>query len=188
MLEPIYRTALGASTFDALSPMVQAVHRVGPALTVWEGEVDVERGRSWLAKLGCAVAGLPPEGGGQAITVRFRREGRWERWERVIGAKVFRSFQRVDGDAIVERVGTTDLRMRAYVEEGRLRLKVIGQRTFGVPLPRWLWLTIATAEHEEAREDGARYRFDVRANLPGGALLVHYRGWLRASRAMEDET
>ncbi len=64
--------------------------------------------------------------------------------------------------------------MRLLVDQQSLILHIEGFWVVGLPMPRFLTLSIRTLEWE----DGGRYRFDVAATLPGIGRLVAYRGCL----------
>jgi len=106
------------------------------------------------------------------------RAGEQERWTRQIDGRVFRSHQRLGTRAfqalLAERFGPFEFGLAVLVADGRLSLVLRRWRAFGIPL--WLWLGPKTEAFEHV-EDG-RFKFDVKIYLPGGLLLVHYRGWL----------
>ena len=58
--------------------------------------------------------------------------------------------------------------------EPGLTWRLVRVRALGLPLPLGWFGGVRAREFER---DG-RYRFDVRAALPGIGLLVHYQGWL----------
>ena len=55
---------------------------------------------------------------------------------------------------------------------------LVALRVFGVPLPRLLWPKLEVGESAE----GSLYRFMVRVELPWGAPLGQYEGWLETGR------
>jgi Domain of unknown function (DUF4166) len=57
-------------------------------------------------------------------------------------------------------------------------MKLVGGRAFGVPLPRMLLPRIVASERAEAE----RHLFDVEISLPRVGRVVHYHGWLAATK------
>ncbi len=172
MIVPLYRRLLG-DRFGSLPMRVRELHDV-TATAVWSGRADVERGRSWLARLAATLLSLPPEGKGQPLRVTFTPvEGR-EIWTRAFGSRVFRSVQYERGGLLNERVGPTTMVFALDVSGEGLALRIVGARLMGLPLTRILLPQVRTLESER---DG-RYRFEVEGLLPGVGLLVRYTGWL----------
>ncbi|MEQ1514092.1 MAG: DUF4166 domain-containing protein [Lysobacteraceae bacterium] len=171
---PLFRRVLGG--FIEQTPIsVRRLHdRRGRAL--YRGEVVVERGTGRRARCFAWMTGLPPAGSGP-IEVEIVASDGHERWARRIGGRTMRSILWAPGFSwlLWELLGPVLFAYRLRVENGAIVWRVEKVRLLGVlPLPsRWF-------AGVEARESGGegRYRFDVRAELPGIGLLVHYRGWL----------
>lgn len=170
VVPPLFLRVLGEA-FAQLPVPVQALH-AGPG--DWTGEAEVERGRGLLATL-CARLTRLPQAGDQPVRVEIRCDADGERWVRRYGrAHAMPSRLWFGHGRLRERLGPVFLEYALAADPACLLWRVSAARCFGCPLPaRWFAGVIA-------RESGAdgRYRFDVRAELPGVGLLVHYRGWL----------
>jgi NAD(P)-dependent dehydrogenase (short-subunit alcohol dehydrogenase family) len=171
-LVPAYRRAMGEN-YDRLPDPVRLMHAIagdGGA----EGEGEVERGTSPLARLAGWLVGFPPAGR-YPVHVAFAERGGVENWTRSFGPHRFHSRLRAVGDTIEERFGPMRFRFALPACETGLAMVLQRWSAFGVPLPRWLAPRIAASEHAE----GERFHFDVRIALPLAGPVVHYRGWLR---------
>jgi Domain of unknown function (DUF4166) len=174
---PLFRRVLG----DALERTPVCVRRLhgGAARALYRGEVRVERGQSRLAKALAWATSLPPAGHGPVEVEIAARDGR-ERWVRRIGGREMRSrlWAFSDDGLLWEWLGAAVFGFALQVEDGAIVWRVDRVRALGLlPLPsRWFREVVC----RESGEDG-RYRFDVRAAMPGVGLLVHYRGWLEVS-------
>ena len=167
----LFAAVLG-DAFASLSPCVRALHAGSGR---WRGEATVERGNGALSRLCAWLTRLPPAGA-HPVVVDIATEQDGERWARRYGAAhAMPSRLWIARGVLHERLGPATLRYGMTVEAGAILWRVIGIRILGVlPLPaHWF----AGVEARESEDDG-RYRFDVRARLPGIGLLVHYRGWL----------
>jgi hypothetical protein len=169
---PLYRRLLGAR-FDELPPRVRELHDLTERST-WVGRADVERGRSWMARMAATLLSFPASGRDQPLSVTFVPDQGRERWTRTFGTKVFPTLQYARGNWLIERVGPTSLAFTLAASADGLSLILRQVRFLGVPLPRALLAAVHTWEGE--RED--RYRFEVEAVLPVIGLLVRYSGWL----------
>jgi hypothetical protein len=171
---PLFARVLGA-TLAQTPPCVQRLHGGAP-LARYRGEVEVERGGGLLARVLARATFLPPAGRGPVEVEIAARDGR-ERWVRRIGGRAMpsRLWVRRNDPRLWERLGPVVFGFGLRVEDGAILWWVENVRVLGLlPLPsRWFRAV-------RCRESGAgdRYRFDVRAELPGIGLLVHYRGWL----------
>jgi len=172
MMAPLYRRVLG-DRFEQLPARVRELHDLSGA-SVWAGRADVERGRSWVARIAAALTSLPPEGRDQPLQVTFEARGSEEIWRRRFGTSVFPSVQFERRGYLCERVGPVTFAFVLAASDEGLALELQGLRLLGVALPRVVHPTIATFESE--RE--GRYRFEVEARLPLFGLLVRYAGWL----------
>jgi hypothetical protein len=174
---PLFRRVLGAP-FDTLADDVRALH-AGAPLARYRGEVQVERGAGLFARLMSRLTALPPAGLGP-LEVEIAADAGGERWVRRIGGREMRSrlWSAAGDDLLHERLGAVVFGFRLQVEDGALHWRVARVRALGLlPLPaRWFRGVVC---RESAAE--GRYRFDVRAAMPGIGLLAHYRGWLARS-------
>ncbi len=171
---PLFARVLGAAL--AQTPAcVQRLHG-GAAGMRYRGEVEVERGAGLPARLLAWATSLPPAGRGPVEVEIDARDGR-ERWVRRIGGRAMpsRLWARRNDPHLWERLGPVVFGFGLRVEDGAILWWVEAVRVFGLlPLPRRWFRGVRCRESG----DGDRYRFDVRAELPGVGLLVHYRGWL----------
>ena len=171
---PLFRRVLG----DALDRTPACVCRLhsGAARALYRGEVQVERGMGRLASLMAWVTSLPPAGHGP-VEVDIAAHGGRERWVRRIGGREMRSrlWTRSADDLLWERLGAVVFGFALRIEDGVIVWRVDRVWALGLlPLPsRWFREVVCRESGE-----GGRYRFDVRAAMPGIGLLVHYRGWL----------
>lgn len=160
------------SAFDTLAPRVRTLHLRG-GVRRYRGEVDVERGRGWLAAWCIRATRLPPPGRGP-IEVEIVTDANGERWTRHIGGHAMRS-RLWDADGLLcERLGLVTFAFALSTQDGAIEWRVVRVRALGVPLPARWFGAVAAREFEE----NGRYCFDVRAALPLAGLLVRYRGWL----------
>ena len=170
---PLYRRLLGVE-FDRLQPTVRALHDVHER-SVWTGRADVERGTSIVCKVIAAMAGLPPAGSDQPLTVTFAPDDGGEIWHRSFGQSVFRTRQALGAGVILEKAGPARLTLLPKVSTQGLSLDLTGVHVAGIPVPRLLLPEVETREYEK---DG-RYHFTVAARIKGFGLLVCYTGWLQ---------
>lgn len=177
MMEPLYRRVLG-DRFDRLPARVRELHDLRTA-SAWAGRADVERGKSWIARLGAALTSLPPEGRNQPLRVTFEPRGAAEVWRRQFGTSVFPSVQYEHQGRLCERVGLITFVFALAASTDGLALDLRKMRLLGIPLPRIVHPAIATFESEQE----GRYRFQVEARLPLFGLLVRYAGWLEQADA-----
>lgn len=171
-MSPLYRRVLG-DRFSELPREVQALHDLDGRAT-WRGTADVVRGTSLLSRLAGWITSLPPDGPGQPLSVTFEARDEAEVWSRTFGRSVFRTVQFARGTDLCEQAGPVMFRFAAEVDDGVLRLRILGMSIFGIPAPRFLLPVIATEE----REIAGRYRFRVDSALPLIGLLVRYEGSL----------
>lgn len=159
--------------FCALSPCVQTLH-LREGTQHLRGEVEVERGRSWLSRLCAWATRLPPAGAGP-IVVEITSEPGSERWIRRIAHHAMPSRLWAGNGLLCERLGLVTFGFRLDVEQGAIVWRVVRVCVLGMPLPAAWFDGVIAREWEEA----GRYRFDVGAVMPVAGLLVHYRGWLQ---------
>lgn len=158
-----------------LDPVVQAFHnQIG---VDYRGRCDVERGASLFARLACRIAGFPPSGQDVAVQVKTHRNGDWVTWTRRFGRHTTQSHLRFDENrGLLERFGLVRLTLTVRNDLGALCVGVQSAKFLGLPLPAGV--TPISRSSERGDEQG-RFRFDIDARLPSGALLVRYSGWLR---------
>lgn len=169
--EQLFPRVLG-KRFADLPPTVRCLH-VQLGMRRYHGEIDVERGRHWLARACAWATRLPPAGHGP-VHVDIEAAPHQEIWARCVGPHVMRSRMWVAGGRLCERLGLVTFAFELDVEHDALTWRVAAVQVLGVPLPAGLFRDVSASEFEEE----GRYRFDVRAALPVIGLLVHYTGWL----------
>lgn len=167
----LYQRILGAD-FERLPPSLRALHaRAG--VRRYAGEAEASRGAGWLSRLCGWIAGLPPAHTG-AIEVEIDADRHGETWIRRFGHGAMRSRLRERDGLIHERLGPMAFAFALELVDDGLIWRLRSVRALGVALP----LSWFDGMHAHEFERDERYRFDVRAALPGIGLLVHYRGWL----------
>ncbi|MBC6941151.1 MAG: DUF4166 domain-containing protein [Xanthomonadales bacterium] len=171
VMTTLFASLLG-DRFAALAPRVRALHAQGATLS-WRGEVEVERGRGWLAALCAWATRLPPAGRG-SIQVEILVDARCERWTRRIGAHAMRSRLWAAHGLLHERLGLVTFGFALVLDGDALCWRVARAWVLGVPVPARWFAAVHAREHEQ---DG-RYRFEVQAALPLAGPLLRYRGWL----------
>ncbi|MFQ1701797.1 DUF4166 domain-containing protein [Loktanella agnita] len=174
---PLFIRQLGAD-FDKLPKAVQVAHQVyGPRR--WSGRASVTRGASLLSRMIAAVFRFPRASDDIPVSVMMMPEQGGERWERQFGSQVFVSHLHQQGNVMTERFGPLTFTLGLHVADGQLHFPVRSGRWGPIPLPRFLLPQSVASEHET---DGV-FHFDVALKAPlTGALIVHYKGWLKAAR------
>lgn len=172
-----FQRILGPS-FEDLAEPVRRLHSMEtPTLATGLADIDVARGlMPWLI---CWLAGLPKSGRDVPVSVEFRPDGNGgEHWVRHFAARRYASSfsaePRTGATKLVERFGPfrLDFRLRT-ISEGLIWL-LVGVRCIGITVPSWAVPKVTCLESS----DGNRYRFNIRAALPGIGPLICYRGWL----------
>jgi hypothetical protein len=167
----IFRELL-AHSFDALPQAVQKIHRSSPEASL-RGYCNVTRGKSLVGRAMAFFAKLPPAGENVPIRVTIRREGRLECWTRHFGGHEMTSILTAANGLLQEALGPVRFLFRLEGSAEGIAWIPVQVKTAGIPLP----VTLFRFSVCERAEDG-RYRFDVRVDVCGLGLLVHYQGWL----------
>lgn len=167
----LYQRILGAD-FERLPASLRELHARG-GVRRYAGEAEASRGAGWLSRLCGWIAGLPPAHAG-AIEVDIDADRDGETWIRRFGRGAMRSRLRERDGLIHERLGPMAFAFALERVDDGLIWRLRSVRALGVALP----LSWFDGMHAREFEQDGRYRFDVRAALPGIGLLVHYRGWL----------
>ncbi len=170
---PVFQQVLGAD-FDRLPAPLRGLHQAR-GRQAYHGEVEVLRGRRWLARVLAWATRLPPAGRG-SIRVDIETGPAGERWVRYVAGHAMASRLWVEDGVLQERLGLVRFGFRLAVDaEGAITWQVVRVHTFGwLPLPARWFSQVGAREHAQ---DG-RYCFDVQAAMPLAGPLVHYRGWL----------
>lgn len=168
---PLFARLLGAR-YPHLDLPVRALHEA-QGTRRWQGRVQVETGRGWLAWWMARATRLPPAGEGP-VDVAIVPDARGEHWTRHIGGHAMPSRLWDERGLLCEQLGLVRFRFRLAESAGGIDWRTAGVSVLGLPLPaRWfagVWAREAS--------DGTRYTFDVQAMLPLLGLLLRYRGWL----------
>ena len=167
----MYERLLG-SAVHAIPAAVRALHRSG-ATGRFRGRCEIRRSRSWLTTLLARAASLPPAGTTDVVVTIESGAGR-EVWVREFGRHRMRSVLRVEGNRLHESLGLAKFVFRLDVEGAHVRWILEEIRALGIRLPkRWFDLDVY-----ECERDG-RYHFNVRVDVRGVGLLIHYAGHLQ---------
>ena len=173
---PLYQRILGGAWHD-LPAAIRDIHDVDDLVTAG-GRARVERGRSLLARLVCAVIGFPATNPDTPVRVQFGVAKHAETWTRTFGSEQFTSRQfagrRRSERLLCERFGPLTFAMALVVEGERLVLVLRRWSAFGVPLP--LWLCPRSDSYESA--EGGRFNFHVAISHPVTGPIIRYDGWL----------
>lgn len=170
VIQALFRRLLG-STIDDLPPVLRAAHdsRIDQR---WRGLAQVEANANPLARLLCLMMRLPAPGTAIPVTVRFERRGDAEHWHRDFAGRRYRSTLVERDGLMIERMGVATNIFRVSVEDGALRLDLIGFRFLGLALPSALRPHCHAREHE----DDGRYVFDVPVDLWPFGRIIRYTG------------
>ena len=145
----IYRDVVGSAAWDALPPVLHAMHEKGG-----DGTFTVtSRGMARLF----SVLGFAPSPGTVAVTLRIEKTDRGERWVRSFRGEVFASEQRLVRGLLAERYGVIEMDFKIAARGVTLYYEVMAIRLFGLTLPPWM------RPHAEASEraDGPRVSITV---------------------------
>jgi hypothetical protein len=168
--QPLFRRLLGAA-IDDLPPVLREAHdsRIDQR---WSGLAQVEANPNPLARLLCRMMRLPAPGTAIPVTVRFERRGTAEHWHRDFAGRRYRSTLVERDGLMVERMGMATNIFRVSVQDGALRLDLIGFRFLGLALPTALR---PHCHARETEEDGS-YLFDVPVDLWPFGRIIRYTG------------
>ena len=170
---PAFRQVLGAG-LDQLPDAVRTTHdQVTPQ--TFKGLASVTRGAGLQARVAALLFGFPPTTTEVEVEVTKTRDEVCEVWVRRFGERRFRSVLRPSPRGMSERFGLLTFDLDLKVEDGKLYFPVKSGRIGPIPIPRFM---LPQSEATEADIYGV-FQFDVALKAPTGALLVHYRGWLK---------
>ncbi|VTU23652.1 hypothetical protein H4CHR_01232 [Variovorax sp. PBS-H4] len=160
-------------SFDRLPPAVQRFHKLA-GLQELHGWVDIEAPSTPAARLLALCLGTPLRATSGPIRFELRAAAESETWTRHFPSQKMTSRLRLEARRVVEQLGAARLTFELCEAEGRLEMRLMGLRFFGVPCPRWL-LPKVVAE-ETGQND--RLHFRVQASLPVIGTVTSYRGHL----------
>lgn len=171
----LYRRVLGAS-FAQLPASLRQLHDLSIS-TEFSGEAEVIAASHPIARLIARLTGFPTRSYQCTVRVRIDVDAVGETWHRDFDGHRFHS-RLTDRDGVLsEQLGPHRIGFRLEVDSTQLRMYPTHWRTFGIPLPRFLWPQIYALE---TQTDG-RFQFDVATAFPIIGTVIHYRGWLLPS-------
>jgi hypothetical protein len=171
---PLFHRLYGDDLSRLPAPIV-TIHDVRDIRT-WHGEATVAQGTSFAARLLCRLLRFPPSGGDVPLVVVMERDGAGKIWRRRFADRPM-TTRLVPGllpGTVAETLSPVTLVSRLDVDAGDVMQVPVAVRLLGLPLPQFLWPEIIARETTE----GALYRFMIAIDLPWGAPLVRYEGWL----------
>jgi hypothetical protein len=167
----LYAELLGDGLARLPAPL-RAIH-VRPGTAAYRGDVEVRGATTAFARLCARAAGLPSAYRGP-IEVEIVAADGAEQWTRRFGPHAMRSRLRARGGHLYERLGPVRFAFALAADGAAIHWRVARVSVCGLPLPASWFAGVRAVESA----DGDRYRFDVRAVLPGVGTIVHYRGSL----------
>jgi len=174
--QPLFRETMGR-LFHLLPRPVKTQHGAIDIL-LSRGRCDIERGRAWASRLIGWLFKFPPAGRDLPTLVTVIAGRGREIWHRDFGGQgiftVLEPARKQGAPIIIERFGIVCFDLAIGEVEDGISLSVVGMRTLGITVPRWLWPRLRAVEHAEAQ----RFHFDIDIDLSWGAKLIHYRGWV----------
>lgn len=176
---PLFHRVYGDALAELPRPIVR-LHDIGAGRTL-RGAATIRVGRSLIAKVVRAAAGLPPAGEQVPVTVEMTANEDGEIWRRRFGDFPLDTRVR-PGKApatIEETLGPVTATLRLVPDGTGVQQIPEGYRLLGLSLPGVLWPDLDVRESAE----GGVYRFKVVMRL-WGVLIQSYEGWLETT----DET
>jgi hypothetical protein len=160
-----------AQDFDRLPASLRRFHRTsaGAAAT---GELHVTRAAGPAARALALIFRLPPAGECVPVLLRVSIDGETELWERVIGTRLLRSRQWIEGRRLVERVGVLTFAFDVAADERGMRLRSVGCRLLGMPLPS----RVAPCVDADVAGGDAHWDLTVVVRAPIVGLVTSYYG------------
>jgi Domain of unknown function (DUF4166) len=173
--EGLYPALLGGA-WAGLPQVVRRLHQEGRA----RGQVTIERGRHWPARLLAQILGFPPAGDNVATLLAVERRGAEQVWSRCFGGHTMISRQRLRPEGLVaERFGSLEcvFRLRPTdagidYELAGVALNVAGLR---LPVPRLLAPRGAATTWAEGDAMG----LDISISAPLVGRILRYHGLVR---------
>jgi hypothetical protein len=169
----LYPRLMGEAEFTRLPAAVQRFHQLQGEWRL-QGDVRTEAPAGGLARLAARLLRSPAATTQGALEFSLDADTDREVWTRGFPDRVMASTLSEEDGELVEQLGPTRLRIALEAHEGRLRMRLLGLRAFGLPCPRWLLPTVIAEEYG----DGNRFHFEVSAALPLIGRVAAYRGHL----------
>jgi hypothetical protein len=175
MNDNLYATLLG-SAWSTLPPVVRCLHQAGAA----RGQVTIEGGQNWPARILAQVLGFPSAAREVATQLVIERRGEEQVWSRRFGEHTMISRQRLRaGGLLAERFGAFECLFRLCPTSRGLdydlvgvALAVAGRR---MALPRFV--ALHGGARTWAEEDAMG--IDVSISTPILGRLLRYHGLVR---------
>lgn len=165
------------SRFEQLPEAVQRFHRLVGDHSL-QGWVETSAPASLSGRLLAWGLGSPQRAEEGPIRFELKAQPELERWTRHFPAKTMSSTlslgERRGQAVVVERLGLARLEFELLAPAGRLEMRLLRMRFFGVPCPRSLMPRILAIETGEAD----RLNFEVEASVPWIGRVTRYRGHL----------
>ena len=156
-----------------MCPALQLAHSVPLRAS---GFMEVEQGRSWIARTLAAMLGLPKTGFKVPVTIDVsERQGRI-RWQRRFGPQEFVSTQWFEGPILLERRGPATFAFDLDVAEQEVRYRQRWLRVAGVPCPPFLGAQITGL----VKSAGPGWFVSVVIAMSGVGVLCRYSGEMRS--------
>jgi len=168
----LYQALLGPD-WDQLTAVTRRLHSPDPVV-LFEGRVDIIRGRNPLASMFAVLLGLPKAGLDLPALVRISRVDGEELLERWYDGRHFATRQGRAAGQLTERFGPFSLAFGLRLEDGVLMFDQASVTLWSIALPRVLRPRIRARESA----DGKAHLFDVALKLPLIGPVVRYRGRL----------
>lgn len=165
--------AVMAERFQHLDEAVRAFHQL-QGRHVLHGWVETEAPARGPAGLFARIMGTPVSRQSGAIRFELDAGARQELWVRHFPANTMRSHMRLHDGELHEVMGPARLRFALDELDGRLRMRIVQMRVFGVPCPRWAMPDVFAEESGT----GDKLHFAVRVTFPLIGQVAGYRGHL----------
>jgi hypothetical protein len=166
----LYRRLL-PGVFDSLPAALRGFHDIEVERR-FQAVFRITRGKGWLRRLLCKLAGLPPAGESVPMRLRVTPEGDRERLERDFNGHKMASVQWESAGLMIEALGPWRLGFKLHAEGPALRLELRKVWFLGMRWPLWLGPRI---EGVETGQD-AGCAIVVRASAPLVGFLIQYEG------------
>ena len=166
----LYEQILG-DEFEKLSPLVQKMHRYKKQ-NVLKGSVNIQRGKSLVAKFLNPLMQLPKENKDVLLMLELIQEGKFEKWRRTFGKDIFTSSQYQEEALMVEKMGLVKMYFEVYEEHASLCTVLKKTTCLGITVPERLSVQISST----VKEENGALRFYVQVSTTSGTLIINYHG------------
>lgn len=166
----LYEELLGED-YNNLSPLIQKMHRYEKAKTL-TGQVDIVRGKSFVAKFLNFAMMLPKEQNNAKLNIGFSQENNKEKWSRQFGDDSFSSLQFKEKNFMVEEMGVMKMYFDVFEEEGSVCTRLKESRVFGIKIPKYFTVNILS----QAKEENGKIKFSVEVRTFSRDLVIAYDG------------